>query len=103
MADSGTNGGGSGGSSFDGKVTLEKSCNINIKNFLLPYTKERFIQECAKDLYANMNFDTSLGGMNEFIAAQKAISRAKTLARELENNHYNFISEKDLINKDEDD
>ena len=102
MADSGTNGGGSGGSSFDGNVTIkkiEKDCNIKTKNYVLPYTKERFIQECAMSLYANMNFDNPyIGGMSENFAAKKAVSRAITLAREFEYGNVKFAKEENENN-----
>ena len=65
-------GGTSGGAaSFDGKVSL------------LPYTKERFIQECAIRLYSNMNFD-SYGAFSVQDCVRNAVNRAKALAQQLE-------------------
>lgn len=70
-----TGGGGATVSSFNGVIT---SIPL-LKN--APYSKERFIQECAISLFSNTNFNNET---NIIQSANNAINRAKQLASMME-------------------
>lgn len=68
-------GGGATAATFDGVITSIPP----LKNG--PYSKERFIQECAMSLFSNTNFNNET---NIIQAANNAINRAKQLASMME-------------------
>ena len=61
-----------------GGATAVFDGNVNI--VAMPYSKERFIQECAMTLFANTLFND---GVNIVRAANEAVSRATVLASKL--------------------